>query len=111
MQVEAVYNHGRLELPKHLRLKHAVVTVVLILPDDEVLADTPGDPGQPSAPAPRAPDLSMEQVPARGRAVRAAIDEILGPWKQQVQGGPPLPPDGYDLLRYQALEDKYLGRE
>ncbi|WP_291991145.1 hypothetical protein [Candidatus Accumulibacter sp. ACC007] len=111
MQVEAVYNHGRLELPKHLRLKHAVVNVVLILPDDEVLADPPGDPDQPTATAARAPDRSTKEASAQGRTVRAAIDEILGPWKHQIHGGPPMPDDSFDRLRYQALEDKHLGRQ
>jgi hypothetical protein len=49
MQVEAIYDHGRLELPANLRLKHAVVNVVVIVPDDEILADSPGGYDQTAA--------------------------------------------------------------
>ncbi len=36
MEIEAIYNNGRLELPEHIRLKHQRVKVRLSIPDQEV---------------------------------------------------------------------------
>ncbi|MEF8721775.1 MAG: hypothetical protein V5B30_03970 [Candidatus Accumulibacter delftensis] len=111
MQVEAIYDHGRLELPANFRLKHAVVNVLVIVPDDEVLADSPSGHDQTAASLARTPDQSPREVSAPGGAIRTAIDEILGPWKQQLHAGAALRDEDFDRLRYQALEEKSLGRQ
>lgn len=111
MQVEAIYDHGRLELPANLRLKHDVVNVVVTLPDDEVLADPRGEHDRPTPTAASGPEYSPGEPSAAGGGIRAAIDEILGPWKQQIHGGPPLKDEDFDRLRYQSLGEKYLDRQ
>ena len=36
MQVEAIYNQGRIELPQHVRLRHDRVHLLVTIPDDEI---------------------------------------------------------------------------
>lgn len=111
MRVESVYDHGRLELPANLRLKHAVVNVVVILPDDEVLSDSPSALDQTAATVATESERLPREAPAQVGAIRAAIDEILGPWKQKINSGQPLRDDDFDRLRHLALEEKYLDRQ
>lgn len=40
MLVEAIYDHGRIELPIPLRLKHDRVRVVVDVPDDEIAGES-----------------------------------------------------------------------
>ena len=38
MQIEAIYDHGKLELTKPLQLKHQLVKVMVEIPDSEIEA-------------------------------------------------------------------------
>jgi hypothetical protein len=60
---------------------------------------------------PAPPIKRREKFLHRGGAIRTAIDEILGPWKQQLHAGAALRDEDFDRLRYQALEEKSLGRQ
>ncbi len=82
MQVEAIYNQGRLEFAQPLKLKHDYLRLVVTVPDDEIL--------QP-------------------RTMREAIDDILAPWQDKLQHGLPVTPEDMDRMRYEALEEKHLG--
>lgn len=52
----------------------------------------------------------MEDLRPLRRAVREAIDDILGSWKKQIEGEQSLVEGYCDRLRYEALEEKYLAR-
>jgi hypothetical protein len=63
MEVEAIYENGRLEFVQPLRLKHSRVRMTVILPDDEVDTGAPYD--------------MPPQVVAHASAAREALDAIL----------------------------------
>lgn len=109
MQVEAIYDDGRLELPTGVRLKHSRIRLTVIIPDHEMVAEAKGEVDQLAADTAYGPEHPGETPPQRC-SVREAIDEILGPWQPQIPSGPSLPDDDYDRLRYKALEEKYLDR-
>ena len=97
MQIEALYDHGLLKLPEHIRLKHQRFKVRLEIPDQEVVAS--------------AEDATPKTRPEPERAgVRARIDNILGPYKQQMKPeGHPSRDDDRRLWR-EHLEEKHLDR-
>ncbi len=66
MQIEAIYNEGRIELTKPLHLRHSRVRVLVEVPDEEVI-----DP--PVAPEPSARDLVDQDD------LLTEIRQILGP--------------------------------
>lgn len=82
MQVEAIYNQGRLEFVHPIKLKHDHLRLVVVVPDDEIL--------QP-------------------RSMREAINDILAPWQDKLQAGPVVTLEDMDRMRYEALEEKHLG--
>lgn len=64
MQVEAVYDHGRIELTRSLRLRHPRVRVIIDIPDDEILGLGPvADPLPP-------------EVLALAEEMRARLDSV-----------------------------------
>ena len=75
MQVEAIYDHGKLEFVSPLKLKHERFRVLVTVPDHEL----------EQAPA---QDLSLANVPAdvleRAQAMREHLDAVRDA---------PLPPD------------------
>jgi hypothetical protein len=40
MQVEAIYEHGRIEFAQPMQLKHDRVRVIVDVPDEEIVSDT-----------------------------------------------------------------------
>jgi hypothetical protein len=90
MQVEAIYNHGTIQLVQPLRLKHDHVRLMLIVPDEEVERDftTPTD-------------NSME---ARVRA-------ILSPYQHLLNNVASKEPLDYDRIRDEYLAEKYLNQK
>ncbi len=97
MQVEAIYNQGRIEFVQPLRLKHDHVRLVVTVPDEEVLL---------------APDIATVLPPQSEGAleIRSKIDAILGPYKDQIRKGSPLSAQDCKDIWHQHLEEKYLGR-
>lgn len=71
MQVEAIYNQGRIEFVQPLRLKHDHIRLVVNVPDDEVAVQTP-------------PFNLPAEVLSRAQAMLAQYESILNA---------PLPPD------------------
>ncbi len=97
MQVEAIYDHGRLDLPKHIRLRRQSFRVRLEIPDHEIASrgerDTEG------------------AQPQRAQSsVRTRIDAILGPYKAQMETSACPTRDDYRAIWHEHLEEKYLGR-
>ena len=72
MQVEALYDHGRLEFTQPLQLRHERLRLVVEIPDEELVTSTP-----PTYDLPR-------EVLARAQAMRDRLDAIRNA---------PLPPD------------------
>ncbi|SDL67525.1 hypothetical protein SAMN05661010_02240 [Modicisalibacter muralis] len=93
MQVDAIYDNGRLQLPSHIQLKHTRLTLRVEVPDDELAG-------------------AETEVVEEGQrtSFRHAIDDILGPLKEQLKNTPPLTDEVLDQLRYDALKEKYLDR-
>lgn len=100
MQVEAIYDHGRIRLPEHIQLRHQRFTLRLDIPDHEI-AQT--DEARTTLIEPKAERTFATATPS---AVRARIDAILGPYKAQLN------PTRVDAkaLWHEHLEEKYLGR-
>jgi hypothetical protein len=63
------------------------------VPDDEIVAN----------------DLPEQQAAAPIGNLRAEIDAILGPYKQQLQDHPPHTAQDYKDMWHEHLEEKYLG--
>ena len=62
MRVKALYDHGRIELPVEVKLKHERFHVVVSVPDEEVV-DSP-------------------KAKAERNNIGAELDEILGKYRQ-----------------------------
>ena len=69
MQIEAIYDQGRIELAQPLKLRHPRVRVLVEVPDEEVIA--------PVGPEMRA------SVPADQDDLLTEIKQILGPLYRQ----------------------------
>jgi len=87
MRVEAIYDDGRLELPAGVHLKHSRITLTVVIPDHEIAVGVTGETAQPSAEQGSREKQRGETFSQRP-SIREAIDEILGPWKQQIESGP-----------------------
>jgi hypothetical protein len=72
MQVEALYDHGRLEFTRPLQLRHERLRLIVEIPDEELIT-----------PMPPTYNLPLE-VFARAQAMRDTLDAIRNA---------PLPPD------------------
>lgn len=99
MQIEAIYDHGRITLPEHIRLRHQRFKVRLDIPDHEVAADE-------SNPAIEQSKPELPPVDAAAGSIRARIESILGPYKTQLKSAKV---DTKALWR-EHLEEKHLGR-
>ncbi len=94
MQVEALYNNGRLELPGNLQLAKQRFTVIVDLPSDAIASDQNSD------------DLNICQADAYpdGAKLLAEIRQILGPFYH----ARPIVSAALDRADYtDELEEKY----
>jgi hypothetical protein len=100
MQVEAIYDHGRIKLPEHIQLRHQRFTLRLDIPDHEIAQ------ANESRPTRLQPKAEIAPAAAARSSVRARIDAILGPYKAQ------LSPTHVNtkVFWHEHLEEKYLGR-
>ena len=99
MQVDAIYNHGKIELSQPLRLKHDNVKLIITVPDDEVevqdeLAQT------------NITDSTKAKVGST--TLRARIDAILAPYQDQLLTKQAFTPNDYKKMWVDHLEEKYL---
>lgn len=113
MQVEAIYDHGRLELPANIHLKHSRIKLAIIIPDNEIEVRVKSDSADLDATIDVAAGLKRDHLVETPtvQSIREEIDEILGPWKHRIQSGSALAAEDYDRLRHEALEEKYLDRK
>ncbi len=99
MQVEAIYDHGRLELPKHLRLRYQRFKVRLEIPRDKLVAE-PEESGEAPSPADRKPFRGSfsEEL----RAILAPVRKHLAAADNQ-----PLSKEERHELFYQEWEERH----
>ncbi len=101
MQVEAIYNQGKIELSQPLRLKHNNVRIVVTVPDDEVEVQD---------------ELLQKNVPeviktkTGSTPLRVRIDAILAPYQDQLSTKQAFTHNDYKKMWIDHLEEKYLGR-
>ncbi len=101
MIIEAICENGIVRMPTGLKYQHNSFKVKVELPDQEVSqlpkAAKVSQPGS---------TLSAQVEPG----IRAGIDAILGPYKDQLKKGAPFTAQDYKEMRHEHLEEKYLGR-
>lgn len=74
MQVEAIYNKGRIELVQRLRLRHDQVRLLVTIPDEEV--EQTGNPYNLSADVLQKADEMRQRMDAARRAPLPPDDEL-----------------------------------
>lgn len=88
MQVEAIYNRGRLEFVHPLKLKHDHLLLVVEVPDEE---------------------LALE-VGAGATTMLERVNAILAPYQHLLAQAKPLAPTDYKAMWHEHLEEKYLSQ-
>jgi len=81
MQVEAIYNQGRIELTQPLQLRHPRVRVMVEVPDEEVL-DTPCIPSESPISA-TLNEAEQSSMTGAQDTIPNEIKHILGPLYRQ----------------------------
>ncbi len=100
MEIEAIYDHGRLELPEGIRLRHQRFKVRLEIPNEELAVDQEAG-GEAAA-----------RNQARGQgAFLEEMRAILSPVREQLEAGPgqPLNREERRELAYQEWEERHRG--
>jgi len=95
MQVQAIYNQGRIEFVEPLRLKHDHIRLVVTVPDEEIAMS-------------HDQDQSPEQVQAAS-SFTARVDQILAPYQHILKASESAAPMDYKAIWHEHLADKYLG--
>lgn len=99
MIVETTCERGIVRLPPDLDFRHDTFKVKVEVPDQELVAP----------PTATVLQTSVASTPHDG-GIRARIDAILGPYKEQLQQAQPFSAQDYRELWREHLEEKYLGR-
>jgi hypothetical protein len=98
MQVEAIYDSGKLTLPS-IRLKHSRIRLQVIIPDDEIINESAVD---------RVEQGSVQNNgDANQPSIVSEIEKILGPWRNQFRNMPPLNKEEMRELRCDEWEEKH----
>lgn len=100
MQVEAIYDSGRLTIPS-IRLKHSRIRLQVIIPDDEIVSEPASDHVEQSS--------AQKTVDASKPSIVSEIEKILGPWRDQLRNIPPLTKEEMRELRCDEWEEKHRG--
>ena len=101
MEIEAIYDHGRLELPKDIRLKHQRFKVRLEIPNEELAAEEE---------ASEADAATSDAQGAEGPFIDR-MRAILEPVRAQLEAGTnqPLSKEEQRELFYQEWEERHRG--
>lgn len=83
MQVEAVYDNGKLHFTQQIKLKKHKVKVVVLVPDEDVIVEKP----------------------IRKSAIGQKLDNILGELRGSHETDPP---GNYKDIWHKHLEEKYI---
>lgn len=102
MEFEAIYDNGRLELPRHLRLKHQRFRLRVEIPDRELMAEQEANASDPGV-------GDSDGLEREDLGIRERVATILGQNLEQVRKGRPDSPDDYKAIWREHLKDRYLG--
>ena len=83
MQIEAIYNHGKIELSQPLRLKHNHVRLVVTVPDDEIEVQDNTYNLSPDVLA--GAEAMLDKLEAIRNAPFSAEDELRSPSAKQLE--------------------------
>lgn len=98
MNIEAIYDHGKLSFVTPIRLKHGKVRVIVTVPDDEVEVEVQDD----------AYTLPPE-VLAMAKAMEEKLDRIRNATPPADEGLPPLTQKQLDRIEAFALREEVRG--
>lgn len=87
MQVEAIYNQGRIEFVHPIKLKHDHLRLVVLVPDEEV---------EPA------------EQPAGPLTMRERVNAILAPYQHLLTKSEPATAADHKAVWREHLEEKYL---
>lgn len=87
MQVEAIYDQGRLEFVHPMKLKHDHLRLVVEVPDEEI-------------------DLSVDKAAAT--TMHERVRAILGPYQHLLTPAKQSTSSDYKAIWHEHLEEKYL---
>lgn len=112
MQVEALYEDGRLEFALPVHLKPGPVRVLIEIPDDRLVASGQASRVSEAQQAEQRPTALMTTPAdaARPGPVREAIDAILAPYEDQLRPPEPLSAPDAKTAWHDHLEAKHLDR-
>ncbi|ACV36520.1 hypothetical protein CAP2UW1_3252 [Candidatus Accumulibacter phosphatis] len=98
MQVEAIYDHGWLQLLPGVNVKRSRIRLTVIIPDHKTVpeATTQADPFPEDS---YSSGGDSKGAPQPRRSVREAVKEILGSWKRTIVSGLPPSDEEHDRLR------------
>jgi hypothetical protein len=88
MQVEAIYNQGRLEFAQPIKLKHDHLRLVVEVPDEEIALDA---------------GTGITTMHDR-------VNSILAPYHHLLSHNKPTTPTDYKAVWREHLEEKHLNR-
>lgn len=98
MQVEAIYDSGKLIIPS-IRLKHSHIRLQVIIPDDEIVSEPASDHVEESS--------AQKTVDASKPSIASEIEKILNPWRDQFRNMPPLTKEEMRELRCDEWEEEH----
>lgn len=88
MQIQAIYNQGRLEFEQPIQFKHDNIRLIVTVPDEEI------------------EDLVL---PAQtDNTLEARVRAILRPYQHSLNSNTASEPLNYDTIRDDYLAEKYL---
>lgn len=96
MQIEAIYNKGRLELPKNIHLSSAVFKIRIEIPAEVIVKRGKID--------------GLIDATSSSFSIRRQLDEILGS-RRDGKSGEALTAREYKEIWHEHLEEKYLDRK
>ncbi len=88
MQVEAIYNQGRLEFARPIKLKHDHLRLVVEVPDEEIALD------------------AATGIPT----MHDRVNSILAPYQHLLNQNKPSALTDYKAIWLEHLEEKHLNR-
>jgi hypothetical protein len=98
MQIEAVYNDGKLEFPPHIRFVRNRFRVLVEVPDQDVVHSQKSDAGSH--------EQQLNLSPER-QSTRERLNRIVGPARGKIGS---IQPDEVKAIWRRHLEDKYCGK-
>jgi len=103
MQLEAIYENGKLEFARPVHLKHGRIRLIVDIPDHEILHD------DVQVQARRAPPIERPGAASAG-SIRAEIDAILAPWRDRLAKLKPMSKEERRALFSEEWEERHRAR-